>query len=151
MASKEPGGGGGGGGERTALVTGATGITGRHCVDALLRDQGQGGPWRVVTLARRDLQGLAAADAQRVTQAHGGGGGAGGGSEGAPCRARVRVLAQVSHSAVALGTASAAARLRPPPPQVKGDLQAGGGSVAAALRGAGVPRVTHLFHCAYLM
>lgn len=49
----------------TALVTGATGITGRHCVDALLRSK-EG--WRVVTLSRRDLQGLSADAASRVTQ-----------------------------------------------------------------------------------
>lgn len=52
-------------GERVALITGATGITGRHCVDACLR----AGGWRVVTIARRDLQGLSAEDAGRVTQA----------------------------------------------------------------------------------
>lgn len=55
-----------------ALVTGASGITGRHLVDALLRrntpDAG-GQAWRVVTLARRDLEGLSTEDAKDVTQA----------------------------------------------------------------------------------
>lgn len=35
--------------------------------------------------------------------------------------------------------------------QVKGDLLGGSEGLAGALRGAGVERVTHLFHCAYLM
>lgn len=36
-----------------ALVTGASGITGRHCVHACLKRNEE---WRVITLARRDLQ-----------------------------------------------------------------------------------------------
>lgn len=59
-----------------ALVTGATGITGRHLVDALLRRRNRaqdrdGQAWRVVTLARRELEGLSAEDAKDVTQAGG--------------------------------------------------------------------------------
>ncbi|EFN56698.1 hypothetical protein CHLNCDRAFT_21968 [Chlorella variabilis] len=41
------------GGARVALVTGASGITGRHCVHACLKRNEE---WRVITLARRDLQ-----------------------------------------------------------------------------------------------
>lgn len=69
-----------------ALVTGASGITGRHLVDALLRrrTQGKNGQaWRVVTLTRRDLEGLSAEDAKDVTQAGGPGRAGGEGGEGA--------------------------------------------------------------------
>ena len=59
---------------QVALVTGASGITGRHCVDALL--QRGNGQWRVVTLARRDLQGLSREDAEAVQQVGAGSGAA---------------------------------------------------------------------------
>ncbi|KAL4427895.1 hypothetical protein ABPG75_001984 [Micractinium tetrahymenae] len=110
-----------------ALVTGASGITGRHLVDALLRRrQGHdkdGQAWRVVTLARRDLEGLSAEDAKGVTQAGGQG-----------CwRARAPRV--------------------PPCQQVKADLM-DRAAVEKALRDAGVAgegSVTHIFHCAYIM
>ena len=77
MASKAVG----GGQPQVALVTGASGITGRHCVDALL--QRGGGQWRVVTLARRDLQGLGRDDAEAVQQVSAPAGAAGYRSSGA--------------------------------------------------------------------
>lgn len=52
---------------RCRPAAGATGITGRHCVDALLRHEG----WQVVTVTRRDLQGLSKEEAGRVTQVSG--------------------------------------------------------------------------------
>ncbi|KAL4442099.1 hypothetical protein ABPG77_011360 [Micractinium sp. CCAP 211/92] len=112
-----------------ALVTGATGITGRHLVDALLRRRNRaqdrdGQAWRVVTLARRELEGLSAEDAKDVTQAGGQGQG-------------WRLLTPKM----------------PPRQQVKADLM-DRAAVEKALQSAGVTgdsSVTHIFHCAYIM
>lgn len=50
--------------KHVAVVTGATGITGRHCVQRLCAEQG----WRILTLSRRQLD--IQCDASSVTQVH---------------------------------------------------------------------------------
>ena len=57
--------GGGSNEQRVALVTGLTGITGRHCVEVLLKHKQEG--TRVDTLARRDMS-LSGREAMSVHQ-----------------------------------------------------------------------------------
>ena len=51
---------------RVAIVTGASGITGRHCTEWLCSSAED---WRVITLSRRALD-LECADSERVAQVH---------------------------------------------------------------------------------
>ena len=187
-------------GRRTAFVTGATGITGRHCVEASRR-WGRGrqtrgaavcrrccggrlrllfsaGPriyssthplsppcsccaqellgregWRVVTVSRRDLEGIPKGAAVQQVGVRGGGAGGGGSRGGGVSRA----LPLPSPPARPVLTQGARPFFELPTRQLKADLL-DQGAVEAALReglgGGGGERgggITHIFHCAYLM